>query len=368
MAARLSPRAFIGGWRRRAGWCAVLVAVVLAHGWVTERVAESSLGWGAGGRAVQRMEVAFVRELQPAQPPAAAPRPRPPRHKPKPRIAAAEPAASQPEVALPAVVAEPLEPAASAPELSMAEAVAVAEVPVPEVMPAEPAASGPANVAFEWPPSTRLTYSITGHYDGPVEGSARVQWIRIGSRYQVQMDTRVALIATRLATSDGELTDHGLRPHRYDEETRFLGSERRVSVLFEDDHVVLADGRTLPRPDGVQDTASQLVQLVWLFTTQPERLAPGQSVELPVALPRRLDTWVFDVMEAEAVQTPFGEVPSWHVKPRRSASRPGNVLTVECWFAPSLQYLPVRLKIRQNETNYLDLLLEKPPLQAAPDG
>jgi hypothetical protein len=366
MAARLTLQGVPGAWGRRAAWCAVVVAVVLAHGWVTRQVAESSLGWGAAARAVQRFDVAFVRELQPAAPPAVAPRPRP---KPTPRVvASAEPAASQPPAGEPEPAGPVPQPSAAEPALSAAESLAVAELPAPAVMPAEPAASAPANVAFEWPPSTRLNYSITGHYDGPVEGSARVQWIRIGSRYQVQMDTRVALVATRLATSDGELTERGLRPRRYDEQTRFLGSERHASVLFEDDRVVLADGRSLPRPDGVQDTASQLVQLVWLFTTQPERLAPGQSVELPVALPRRLDTWIFDVLEAEAVQTAFGEVPSWHVKPRRSAAKPGNVLTVECWFAPSLQYLPVRLKIRQNETNYLDLLLEAPPLQAAPDG
>jgi hypothetical protein len=367
MAAGLSRRAFIGGGRRRAAWCAVVLAVVLAHGWITEQVAENSLGWGAGGPAVQRMEVAFVRELQPAMPPVAAAKPRPPRHKTKPRVAAAEPAASQPDAGLPTVVAEPLEPAASAPALSAAEAVAVAEVPSPVVAP-EPAASTSANVAYEWPPSTQLSYTLAGNVNGPVEGWARVQWIRQGSRYQVHMDTRVALIATRRMTSDGELTEQGLRPRRYDEETEVLmGPRKQVTVLFEDDRVLLANGRTVPRPEGVQDTASQLVQLVWLFTTHPERLTLGAQVELPLALAWRVDTWVYDVLEPEQVFTPFGEIPTLHVKPRRP-SQPGKVLTVECWFAPTLQYLPVRIRVEQNAQTYLDLVLEKPPLQSAPGG
>ena len=36
----------------------------------------------------------------------------------------------------------------------------------------------------------------------------------------------------------------------------------------------------------------------------------------------------------------------------------------EAWFAPSLQYLPVRLLIRQDEATYIDLMLERLPQQA----
>jgi hypothetical protein len=136
-------------------------------------------------------------------------------------------------------------------------------------------------------------------------------------------------------------------------------------VRFDDDTIVLNNGKVVPRPPGVQDTASQLVQLVWLFTMNPDKLVPGGSVELPLALPWRVDTWVFDVMQPESVQTRFGEIPTLHVKPRRPAQS-SNVLTVECWFAPSLQYLPARIRVQQNSETYVDLLLDRPPLQAAP--
>jgi hypothetical protein len=36
------------------------------------------------------------------------------------------------------------------------------------------------------------------------------------------------------------------------------------------------------------------------------------------------------------------------------------------WVAPSLQYLPVRLLIRQDAETYIDLLIERLPEQAAP--
>ncbi|HRC39330.1 MAG TPA: hypothetical protein PK420_14750, partial [Rubrivivax sp.] len=54
-----------------------------------------------------------------------------------------------------------------------------------------------------------------------------------------------------------------------------------------------------------------------------------------------------------------------HVKPRREAMRPGD-LAAEMWVAPSLQYLPVRIVIRQDEETHVDLVIERLPLQAEP--
>jgi hypothetical protein len=38
------------------------------------------------------------------------------------------------------------------------------------------------------------------------------------------------------------------------------------------------------------------------------------------------------------------------------------------WFAPTLQYLPVRIRIQQDAETFVDLMLDAAPLQAAPDG
>ena len=115
---------------------------------------------------------------------------------------------------------------------------------------------------------------------------------------------------------------------------------------------------------GAQDEASQFVHLAWLFTVRPERLQVGQSIELPLIVSRRVDAWVYDVVEAQVLPMPFGEVPTLHVKPRREA-RPGD-MTAEIWFAPTLQNLPVRILIRQGADSWADLTLERPPQQAAP--
>jgi len=124
------------------------------------------------------------------------------------------------------------------------------------------------------------------------------------------------------------------------------------------------DGPVLPRPPGLQDAVSQFVQLTWLFTTQPARLSPGETVELQLALPRRVEAWQYDIVASEPLYTTAGMVDAMHVRPRRAA-RAGDY-TAEVWIAPSLQYLPVRILVRQDAETYIDLQIERLPEQAAP--
>ena len=172
-------------------------------------------------------------------------------------------------------------------------------------------------------------------------------------------------LLSRHMTSEGELTPSGLVPLRYDEESKVaFGERRRLTMFFEPDAVVLPNGQRRERWPGVQDTASQFVQLTYRFTHQPELLTPGTTVEVPLALPRHVDHWVYDVLGTETLYTPFGAVDGVHLKPRPAAWRRGD-LTAEIWFAPSLHYLPVRILIRQDAETYIDLIIKRRPQLAA---
>jgi hypothetical protein len=397
---------------------ALAVAVTLAHVWLAGAVWPDRLGEGAADTMPRRIEVAFVRELAPTTPPAAAaPAARRPRAAATPPLPASAPAATlQAQAEGQPVAAPPLEvPAETSSEWPAAPAAPAAQWPasVADGPPAEPIVDGAADpalepappdaqarakapggaaasaasaesaaqaaapaaqaavpAAFEWPPSTRLSYRLSGNYRGPVEGQAQVEWLRAGTRYQVHMDVSIgpsfAPLMSRRVASEGEITPEGLRPSRYDEETRILLREPRRLVIFLDaDRVRLPGGSELRRPAGVQDSASQFVQLTWLFTTRPALLQPGVAISLPLALPRRVQDWVYEVQEPELLSTPAGEVLGLHVKPRREAVRSGD-LAAEMWVAPSLQYLPVRIVIRQDEETYVDLVIERLPLQAEP--
>ncbi len=320
------------------------------------------LGSGAAAQGPRRIVVAFVRELRQEAPTRviAAPPPAPIRRA---ALAPAAPAASA--APLGAAPLPAIEPVPSLPAVEIAPAVPEPAPAVAEAASAPPAAAAPA---FEWPPSTRLSYRLTGDYRGPVDGQAQVEWVRSGTRYQVHLDVSIgpsfAPLVTRRMSSDGEITAGGLRPRRYDEETRVaLRSPRALAIHFDEDQVRLPGGQVLPLPSGVQDAASQFVQLTWIFTLDPSRLEIGRSIELPLALPRRVEPWTYDVVARETLHTPAGAVQTLHLKPRRDA-RAGGDLSAEMWVAPSLQYLPVRIVIRQDRDTYVDMLIERLPQQA----
>lgn len=368
---------------RRARLWLLAGLVLLGHLWLVETQWPDRLGAGAADAPPRRIEVAFVRELLPAappvQPPSVAPPPRRLAPRAPERAASAalgipvEPPPAPPERAeVPALPAPPPEPAradapASAPPAESAESPAVED----NRAAAAAASAAQAGAAFEWPPSTRLSYTLTGDYRGPVQGQAQVEWLRSGTRYQVHLEVSVgpsfAPLLSRRITSEGEITDKGLQPRRYDEETRVaLASPRRLSIALGADTVRLPSGTELPRPAGVQDSASQFVQMTWLFTTQPHLLQPGRTIEVPLALPRRVEPWLYDVIGTETLDTPAGPVQAVHVKPRRESAAKGGDLAAELWVAPSLQYLPVRIVIRQDAQTYVDLLIERLPQQAQP--
>lgn len=384
---------------RRPGVAATVLLVAAAHLWLADVVMEDRLGFGASSQSgIRRIDVAYVRELALAPPPEAPPAPAP-APKPRPRRAAAAKAppasapASAPKTMQETVVAQ-AEPSPAAPAAESAAAAAPAAEPAPsEPAPPAPAAAAPASAAapstpsatpaaaapasaasapapqpFEWPPSTRLAYVLAGNYRGEVQGNATVEWIRVGLRYQVHLQATVgapfAPLMMRRVSSDGELGERGLTPRKFDAEQRVAFRSKRWAMSFEPDRVLLPEGREAPAVPGVQDEASLFVQLTWIFTTQPQLLQVGRTIDIPLALPRRVEVWQYDVVGEEVLKLPFALVPTVHVKPRRLA-KPGGDMTAEIWFAPGLQYLPVRILIHQDPQTFVDLMLERAPQQSA---
>ena len=287
----------------------------------------------------------------------AAPRPRPPASAPAERAApAAEPEASAlPQVAqeappeVPASAPAPAEVATAAPPAS--DAAAAPQAPASQ---AQSAAPGPS--LDGWPVDTRLNYRLGGLFrNGELHGTARVQWQRQDDRYQTRVDIDITLLVGLVLTSQGQVTPQGLKPQAY-EELRRRGPR---GVRMGDDTIYLANGRTVPRPPGVQDTASQFVELSHRFASGQDVLEVGRSVDIWLARPGAVDLWTYDVVGREMLKTPqLGEVEAFHLKPRPIANPRGNI-TAEMWFAPSLQYLPVRIRVNMGDETYVDLMVDQ---------
>jgi len=275
---------------------------------------------------------------------------------PLPAAPASENAASQPEPAQ-ADAAPPAEPPQLPPEQ---QAVAPAPEPAASAAaPAEAAASSTATAQAaldSWPADTRLSYHLGGHFrSGELHGSARVQWQREGERYQARIEIDVTLLASLVLTSQGEVTPQGLFPRAYEELRR---SGPRAAKLG-DSSIVLNDGRSIPRPEGVQDTASQFVELGHRFASGQDTLEVGRTVSLWLARPGGVDLWTYDVVGQETLRSPgLGDIEAFHLKPRQITNPRGNI-TAEIWFAPSLQYLPVRIRVAMGEATYVDLMVDK---------
>lgn len=261
------------------------------------------------------------------------------------------------------VAAAPVDPV-EAPAASVPETDPVAEAPIEPGLPGETAAAqdgadnapdAPAPDPLDaWPPDTRLAYRLGGNYRGELHGKAEVLWQREGARYQAVVQLDVGLLLSSRFTSQGAITARGLAPEVYEEQVR----QRRRGVRLGTDSVRLDKGQRVPRPDGVQDAASQFVELSHRLASGALPLAAGTQVELWLARPGGVDEWTYDVVGEETLHLPrLGAVSAWHFKPRPLAN-PRGPITAEIWYAPSLQYLPVRIRLTQDADTWMDLMVE----------
>jgi Protein of unknown function (DUF3108) len=221
-------------------------------------------------------------------------------------------------------------------------------------------------VQGQWPADTRLSYLLGGYYRGDLHGNAQVQWTRPpahdaqpSDRYQVRIDISLGLVKAQM-TSQGRVRATGLQPQVYEEQ---LPARSPRSVKLDAQDVLLTDGRRIPRPaqdlSVVQDTASQFVELGYRFSTGRAVLKEGETVSVWLARPGGLDEWIYDIGPAETIYLPvMGAVQAHHLNPRPLVTARGTI-TAEMWIAPSLQHLPVRIKITLNKEAHLDLLVQK---------
>ncbi len=396
-------------WRTARGVVLWGAGALLGHALVLDRLGEALQGL-AQPEPMERMEAVFTRVLQPTAPAQVSGAVRP-RGAPVRRgvgavpARASEPAAGgalsvDPPPASDAIGISPAGPDGAASDVASSAAVDTADER-PQVLesptPSEPlpsvgiaasseataatlgdaasataasdfAASGASSgdTALRWPRSTRLSYTLGGWYRGEVHGQATVEWLRRDGRYQVHLDIQIGpkvapLIARRLS-SEGTLSDaHGLRPRRFEQDTRQMFSRQRVQIAFDEQGVRIGQGPRLPREEGMQDSASQFIQMMYLLTASPDLARPGSRVDFALVLPSRVQRWSYRVGQRERVDTAQGPIEALHVVPLSASGR--GVLSAEVWYAPSLQWLPVRMRMKQDDETWVDLVLARPPEQ-----
>lgn len=303
----------------------------------------------------------------------AAPAPQPAVHKPapaprlarkkKPQVAAFEPpvapvASSIPD-APPAQAASPAASSAASSEDSAAPPGEPAAAAPPADPPPAPAPEAPRAASVSVPGSLRLHYKIHGEVRKlSYSASGELLWLHDGKTYDARLEVGAWLLGSRVQTSSGRITPEGLAPTRFADKVR-----SEVAAHFERDKgkvVFSANTPDVALLPGAQDQLSIFIQLASLIGGDPARYPKGATMEMQAVGPRDAETWRFVVDGEERLQLPDGEQLA--LKLTRVPQKTYD-LTVELWLAPALGYLPARIRLTQNNDDFIDQQLSgsEPP-------
>ena len=228
--------------------------------------------------------------------------------------------------------------------------------PASTTVAATSAAASPAGpkttpvTAMSLPGSVHLQYKVTGGSKGlNYYANAELAWQNSGTQYEASLRISAFLLGARSMTSVGAVTKDGLAPTRFTDKFR-----TEVAAHFEADKGKItfsANTPDAPWIEGGQDRVSVFIQLAGMLAGKPGDFPPGSSITLYTVGPRDADTWTFLVEAEEMLQLPTGDIATLKVtrKPRREFDQ-----KVEIWYAPSMNYLPVRNRITQQNGDFID--------------
>ena len=337
-----------------------------------------------------RVATSTVRWIVPAPPPPP-PAPPPPPPPPPPKKVVKKPPPPPPEPPEPddsvAVEAQ----MAVAPSYEMpAESMADLEVLVPietgsettaepadpqgrpadsEITPAPPAVgatdggAAPAAAPLppaQLPPSARLRYDVAGQIKGfNYSASGRLDWFQDGSTYEATLEVSAFLLGSIVQTSTGRLSTTGLAPDRFIDKRR---KEKSAEFDHQSQRIRYSSNAKVDTLlAGAQDQVSISLQLGGLLNANPQ-YTEGQTLSLPVSGASSSETWRFDIGPETTLDLPAGPMLTRLLT--RQARRKGDK-TVQIWLAPTLENLPVRIRISESNGDFIDQLLEEMPSLSA---
>lgn len=217
----------------------------------------------------------------------------------------------------------------------------------------------PAPVPIRLPAPRRLSFEVTGKAKGlGYNALAELVWEHDADSYRAHQEVKVLFLGARSQTSVGSITAWGLQPRRFGDKAR---SERAAHFDFAAGRVTFS-ANTPPAPiePGAQDRLSVFLQLGAMLAAAPERYPAGTDISMTTVSARGADVWTFAVQAEETLNLPLGSVTAVPLTrlPRREYDQKAQV-----WLAPSLGYLPARIRITEANGDFVELNLRS---EAAP--
>ena len=203
---------------------------------------------------------------------------------------------------------------------------------------------------FAIPASARLKYEVKGEVKGfPYHVNGDLLWVQDGKTYNARMEISHFLLGSRVQTSTGQLTAHGLEPTRFGDKVK-----SEVAAHFDRDKnkvTFSANTPDVPLLPGAQDQLSVFMQLGAMLGAEPLRFPAGTTLPVQAVGPRSAEAWVFTVGASERLVLPGGELSAVRLwRDPLGAYDP----KVEIWLAPDVGYLPVRIRLTQSNGDVVD--------------
>jgi hypothetical protein len=230
-----------------------------------------------------------------------------------------------------------------------------------QAKPAMAAASAPSTTAaapsavggFRPPVGARLRYDLQGIAKGfGYSAKAELLWQPDASQYESRLEVSHFLLGSRVQTSQGQITAEGLAPRRFGDKVR----SEQAAHFQRDKGLITYSANTPDAPllAGTQDRLSVFIQISGLLLAEPLRWGTGAVMNFNTTGARDSEPWAFQVAGMEQLKMPYGNLEALRLVRQEQKQYDQRV---ELWMAPSLEHLPVRIRITQTSGDQVDLLL-----------
>lgn len=226
-----------------------------------------------------------------------------------------------------------------------------------EVRPAQATAVAADKIAWRAPAAARLQFEVQGKVKNfPYKTQAQLDWLPSVKRYEASQSLQVPIVGVRRQSSVGSIGPQGLQPEifmdsgRKEYSTTFDATAGQIRFSRGSEPALWASG--------MQDRMSVFFQVAGMLAAAPQRYPQGTQIIVQTASSSRVAPWTFIVRGTETLQLPAGRMATIRLE-HQSESGLEDGLQSSLWLAPSLQYLPVRIRLLEDAgRDELDLKLK----------
>lgn len=215
----------------------------------------------------------------------------------------------------------------------------------------------PGKTAWRAPAPARLQFTVQGKIKGlPYKTKAQLDWLPQDKRYEAAQEVQIPIVGSRRQSSIGVIGPQGLQPEIFLDRGR-----KEYSATFDASTEQISFSRgneAAPFVIGTQDRLSAFFQVAGMIAAAPKQYPAGTTITVEAASSRRVSPWIFTVRGTETLKLPAGSMAALKLE-HQSENNDAEGLASALWLAPSLQYLPVRILIREDDgRDELDLQLQ----------